>query len=223
MRAFAGGIAEYPLQRDEPILLRDVVPVVRERNRIAAILEASSAGQRPVPQLVHQPLNALLEIIFAIHIGDSFRYLLSEELATLRLEEQPLLTIAIDNLNRILPPIEIANSGGILVVSAGGIYESSILLLDKFWNKARLGIAGEIAVGLPARAEFYIVDSTQPFNMTILEKTCRVLAKCGKYPITPQVFFRGEGALAPVPVLDRGHYLSPAISWILHPRRASRQ
>ena len=56
------------------------------------------------------------------------------------------------NLSRLLPKIEIRpGSDGVLLISAGGEFDASLLLADNLWSGGQVKVDGDIVVAVPAK------------------------------------------------------------------------
>src|SRR5262249_31766515 len=55
------------------------------------------------------------------------------------------------NLSRLLPKIEIRpGSDGVLLITAGGEFDASLLLADNLWSGGQIKVDGDIVVAVPA-------------------------------------------------------------------------
>ncbi|MGR9979312.1 hypothetical protein ACUOII_24115, partial [Escherichia coli] len=91
-----------------------------------------------------------LIILFAEDGSETMRYLMRYEV-TIDREK------AISNLKQILPEVtaEIvdtgANDGKVAVISAGGTYEPSLMLIDDLWVQSPDPECGDLLVTVPSR------------------------------------------------------------------------
>jgi Uncharacterized protein conserved in bacteria len=75
------------------------------------------------------------------------RYLTTQE--DFGLSREALRSLAIANLKRLLPKIEMRRVGGVGLMSAGGNYEASLLLIDDIWSGGQVKVNGDIVVAIP--------------------------------------------------------------------------
>jgi uncharacterized protein YtpQ (UPF0354 family) len=109
-------------------------------------------------------------------------------------------------LTALLPPVQ----GKLLVMSlhAGGIFEASLFLFDRVWDKRELGIEGEIVVAVPSREVLLVTDEGNPVGMTRIAKMATDIASKSGYSITDRLFIRRDGAFVP---LWRGAFDLPLV------------
>ena len=54
--------------------------------------------------------------------------------------------LAVENLKRVLPKIELRCDVEVMLMSAGGNYEASLLLIDDIWSSGQVNVNGDIVV-----------------------------------------------------------------------------
>ena len=64
-----------------------------------------------------------------------------------------------DNLNRLLPKIEMRQDGDVVADTAGGDYEASLLLFDSMWRGGKVKVNSEIVVAVPAKDVLLVTGS----------------------------------------------------------------
>ncbi len=93
----------------------------------------------------------------------------------------------------LLPKIEMRRIGDILLISAGGDYEASLLLIDDIWSGGQIKVDGDIVVAVPARDVLLVTGSR---NRTGLKKVRELAAKYvaeGRYELTDMLFVYRDG------------------------------
>ena len=194
-RVFASNLME-----SGEVLLRNVVPVVKDTGFVTGALKTIQAqGKEPNGFFVREPLNESLDIVYGVDTENSIRYLNQEEFSKLHLQGESLRSIAIENLRHLLPEIQMKQFKGLFIVSAGGTYEASLLLLESFWNKEQFGLKGDFVVGIPSRELLLVADSAEAGAVKSLLHFCREAAGKSSYPLTSQLFRREAGKFVPLP------------------------
>jgi hypothetical protein len=111
-----------------------IVPVVKDRQWLDELHNSLKLKGVKQEHLAER-LNDELVIVYAEDDPRRMRYLTVDEGAGISRAE--LRTLAVENLRRLLPKIEARNYGDVLLISAGGDYEASLLLLDEYGRAGR--------------------------------------------------------------------------------------
>jgi len=133
-----------------------IIPVIKDRQWFEQT-QRRGREQTPPQELVAEPLNSELVVVYA-----------EERLGTLRVlstrddvgDRARLRDLALANLSRMLPKIEIrAGADSILLISAGGDFEASLLLADKLWSSDQIKVDGDIVAAVPAKDVLIVTGS----------------------------------------------------------------
>ncbi len=133
-----------------------IIPVIKDRQWFEQT-QRRGREQTPPQELLAEPLNGELVVVYA-----------EERLGTLRVlstrddvgDRARLRDLALANLSRMLPKIEIrAGADGILLISAGGDFEASLLLADKLWSSDQIKVDGDIVAAVPAKDVLIVTGS----------------------------------------------------------------
>ena len=135
-----------------------------------------------------EPFNSELTIAYAEDLPSSIRFLMMRD----DVVHPALHNLALANLQRLLPKIEMAaGADGIFLISAGGQYEASLLLADNIWSGGQIKVDGDIVAAVPAKDALIVTGSRNAAGLARLRKVATDLAK-GPYALTPVLFvFRG--------------------------------
>lgn len=185
MAEFFSSMAEHDFE--QPILPKDILVVIKD-TQFVKDLEANP--QFGAGHLVFEKLNEELVAVYVVDLPKTVRYLTPEDLVELNIGTTGLRELAVSNLMRVLPDIEQSDAGPVTIISAGGMYETSLLLVDKFWNKEKLGIKGEILVVVPARGAVIVGDSSRADALNSLRLIADRAFQSEAYAISPRVFRR---------------------------------
>ncbi len=118
-------------------------------------------------------------------------------------DRRQLNDLALTNLIRLLPKIEMrAGADKTWLISAGGDYESSLLLLSDLWSGRQIKVDGEIVVAVPAKNALLVTGSHNAAGITRLRKFAAEVAG-GAYDLTKTLFIYRDGKFATFPPSDR--------------------
>jgi uncharacterized protein YtpQ (UPF0354 family) len=167
-----------------------IVPVIKDRQWLVE-LHATLRSQGKTQEQLSDSFNNELVIVYAEDDPTRMRYLTSDEdIGVARAEVRAL---AVDNLRRILPKIEMRGDDHMFLVSAGGDYEASLLLLDEIWTGGQVKVNGDIVVAVPARDVLLITGSRDRIGLKrVREFTAKLVAE-GPYRLTDVLFVYRNG------------------------------
>ena len=143
--------------------------------------------QTPPQELVAEPLNGELVVVYAENRLGALRILSSRDDVG---DRARLRDAALTNLSRLLPKIEIRpGSDGVLLISAGGEFDASLLLAD---NLCQVKVDGEIVVAVPAKD---VLIATGSHNAPGLVRLRAAAAKFASGPngLTTALFVYRDG------------------------------
>jgi uncharacterized protein YtpQ (UPF0354 family) len=104
-----------------------------------------------------------------------------------------LRDLALGNLNRMLPKIEMRQGADhIFLIEAGGNYEASLLLADGIWSSGQIAVDGDIVAAVPDRSALLVTGSRNRDGVARLRKMAAELA-IGPYALTPSLFVYRDG------------------------------
>ena len=167
-----------------------IVPVIKDRQWLDELHNTLKARGTPQQHLAERYNNELV-IVYAQDDPNRMRYLTIQE--DLGLSREALRALAIDNLKRLLPKIEILVYGDVMLVTAGGDYEASLLLIDEIWSGGKVKVDGDIVVAIPARDTLLVTGSRNRAGLKRMrELTAKAMAK-GPYELTDTLFRYRDG------------------------------
>lgn len=175
-----------------------VVPVIKEKAWLDTVRQQLSQYESD-PEILNASLNFAWEafndeliILFAEDSSETMRFLMRHEVTIDRSE-------AIRNLMQILPEIsaemldEEAIGGKVVALSAGGTYESSLLLLDDLWAQNPDPECGELLVTIPSRGKLFFTHADEAANITALRQITEQHYREDDHSLTTQIFTRRNG------------------------------
>lgn len=187
VEAVAAGEAKPALDRSR------IVPVFKTTAWVAAVQRQRQAA--PASQLLTEPYNSELTIVYAEDRPSSIRYLMKRDEVG---DAEGLHRLALANLHRLLPDIEMnAGADGIFLISAGGDYEPSLLLARDVWSSGQIDVDGDTVVAVPAKGVLPVTGSRNQPGIARLRALAAELA-AGPYGLTPALFIDRDGKFVPL-------------------------
>lgn len=185
-------IAQYVdalLSADDKLLPKDIIPIVKDKAFVTETLEhLKGQGKDGTDLFTTEEYNEELVIVYAIDSAQSIRYLNPGALNEIDLQGESLRSLAISNLKRILPGIEVHGKPPFLMLTAGGVFESSLLLLERVWDKRQLGIEGDIVIAVPSRDVLLVADGNSEAALQKLRKQAAQIAGSAAYRLSDRLF-----------------------------------
>lgn len=179
----------------EPVRVPDkldsarIVPLIKDRHWLAGLqrfFKERDATQQPV----FDDLNAELAVVYAEDTPKAMRYLSSRE--NLGVARSELRALAVDNLLRLMPPIEMRQSiDGFFMITSHADYGASLLLVDEIWSGGQIKVDGDIVVAVPAKDVILAGGANHGKSLTAMRATAQKIAK-GRYGLVDTLFvYRG--------------------------------
>jgi uncharacterized protein YtpQ (UPF0354 family) len=172
-----------------------IIPVIKDRPWLEESREALlSRGAKKTPEYVYENFSPDLIIVYAEDSPKNIRYVTPKDLEEIKIEQKQLRELATENLKRLLPKIERRGTNGLYMLTAGGNYEASLLLLDSIWNDGQMDVLGDIVVAVPTR-DLLLVTGSQ--DQEGIEKVTQIVKKSFSegfsYRLTQKLFVYRNG------------------------------
>lgn len=168
-----------------------VTPIIKDKAWVSEI-QASLKSAKPM-ELVYDTLNPELIILYAEDSPKSLRYLTPESITLAKLDKEQLRELAVKNLRRLLTDIQIHGDNGIFMVTAGGTYEASLLLLDELWNDGRMKVDGDYVVAIPSRDMLLVTGSNNQPAVQKIRALAKKIRSESSYSLTSDLFVYRSG------------------------------
>jgi uncharacterized protein YtpQ (UPF0354 family) len=166
-----------------------IVPIIKDRQWFEAMARRGRE-QTPPLDLIAEPLNADLVVVYAENRLGALRILSSRDDVGDRMR---LREAALANLSRVLPKIEIRpGADGVVLITAGGEFDASLLLADNLWSGGKVKVDGDIVVAVPAKD---VLIATGSHNAPGLARLRAAAAKFAAGPngLTSALFVYRDG------------------------------
>jgi uncharacterized protein YtpQ (UPF0354 family) len=167
-----------------------IVPVIKDRKWLSDLQQTLKAQGKEQEHL-SESFNDELIIVYAEDDPTRMRYLTADE--DIGVSRTELRALAIENLRRILPKIEMRAGDHVFLVAAGGDYEASLLLLDDVWSGGQIKVNGDIVVAIPARDVLLVTGSRDRTGVRKVRELATKLVAEGPYGLTDPLFVYRNG------------------------------
>lgn len=82
---------------------------------------------------------------------------------------------------------------GIYLISAGGDYEASLLLVSDLWDREQMPVEGDFIAAIPARDLLIVTGSENPEGIRRVREMASEGAAQFSYRLSPVLFVRKNG------------------------------
>jgi len=159
---------------------KSVVPLVKDEHYV------NSGRNKQTGELsfMNEHLAGDLWIIYAIDTPDAMKSLGKETASQMNLGLPELRPLAIENLRRILPPIERHGDGPVFMLTAGADYVASLILFDDLWNELKESLDGDIVAAIPSRDVLLYTSSESREGIAQMRGTIEEIMQSGGYLVS---------------------------------------
>ena len=142
---------------------------------------------------VEQPLVADLILFYGFDQPSHFMMVAQRDLARLSLDKQRLHSIAITNLRRTIPQLELHKiSSGVFMLTCGGNFEATTLLLDEVWQQVSAMVSNELVVAVPARDIVIFTGADNYDGLAFMRAKVSHFLETGDHTLTRHFLVRNE-------------------------------
>ena len=167
-----------------------IVPVIKHQKWLHNLHSALKARGLQQEHL-SEPFISELVIVYAEDDPDKMRYLTTAEGGGMSREE--LKALAIENLKRIVPSVQLRVHDNIMHMTANGDYDSSLLLIDEIWSGGKVRVDGDIVVAVPARDVLLVTGSRNRGGMRKMRELAAKVVAEGPFELTATLFAYRNG------------------------------
>jgi uncharacterized protein YtpQ (UPF0354 family) len=172
-----------------------IVPVIKDHPWLEEVRQVMlSRGAKTVLEQVYEDFNADLIILYAEDSPKNIHYLTPKNLDDAKIERKDLRQLACQNLKRLIPKIECHGANGLYMVTAGGDYEASLLLLDSIWSDGQMKVQGDIVVAIPTRDLLLVTGSQDQEGIAKVKQMVQKAYNEGSYRLTQKLFVYRNGS-----------------------------
>jgi uncharacterized protein YtpQ (UPF0354 family) len=169
IKAYAAALAKPgPAKVNARLDHKRIVPLVKDRPWLTD-LQRRFKKQDPSQQPLFEDLNKELVVVYAEDTDERTRYLGSTEISGLG--PNKLRELAIDNLMRIMPRIEMRQiAQGAFMITSHADYGASLILVDSIWSGDQIKVNGDIVVAVPAKDVILATGSRDSENLKAMRQ-----------------------------------------------------
>lgn len=163
-----------------------IVPVIKPIEYLDGI-NSLNGDDKSFPMITEQ-YNDQLIIAYAEDLESSIRYLTEDDFKALSISRDTLKSIALRNFDKIIPNIQRQGDGGLFMITAGGDYEASLVLLSSIWTKENFPVDGEFIVAIPNRDMLMVTGSKSKAGIAKLKEIAADSYMTGSYQVSDHLY-----------------------------------
>ena len=178
-------------KKEEPIKKNKIIPVIKDAGYIdemTTTLNQNNKANEPV-SLVYEKYNDKLVIVYAEDGENGIAYFTAERFKESGLNKDSLFSLAMKNLDSVLPKIEILGDKSYYMITAGGTYEASLILITDIWTKENMQVNGDIIIAIPTRDLLLVTGSKDPDGIKKMRSVAKEAWETGPYQLIPDLFY----------------------------------
>jgi uncharacterized protein YtpQ (UPF0354 family) len=141
---------------------------------------------------VETRLVADLIIFYAFDVGSHYEIVSKKDLTRLGLTKEELHDRALQNLRSLRLEVRVNQGDRIMMLTAGGNYEATLLLLPEIWSSVAQMVSGQIVASVPARDILYVTGDSDHENLADLRRWTSKMIEQADKPLS-RVFIRWSG------------------------------
>ena len=168
-----------------------LVPVVKDWGFIEHARKMVGVSGTPDDEIMQtfERYNDSLVVVYAEDSNHTIKYPAWETIAQAGLEMAQLRPLAVENLQRIMPPMQTLKfERNLYGIMAGGSYEASLILIDSIWQERKFEADGDYVIAMPARGYVFITGSQARSVIPRVRHMAVDAHRDSPYPLTDQLF-----------------------------------
>lgn len=166
--------------------MESVIPVIKPIEYLEEINSLNKDG-KSFP-MITEKYNDQLVIAYAEDSKNSIKYLTEGDFKSLSMSMDTLKAIALRNFDKIIPNIQRQGDNGLFMITAGGDYEASLILLSSIWTKENFPVDGEFIVAIPNRDMLLITGSKNKNGINKIREIVADAYKTGNYQVSDHLY-----------------------------------
>lgn len=165
-----------------------ILPVIKDRRFIKSLEEINANFEE---NHIYKFYNEELIVFYVEDRENSIHYITKDDLEQINFPFEDLKQKAIENLSN---NFEMKRHGenGYFMLTAGGNYESSLILLN-IWNHENFLVDGNIVIGIPSRDVLLITGSKDSVNLHRLYDSVQDINETGDHIVSDKIFEFKDG------------------------------
>lgn len=183
------GSTEELYREYDAIQIDAIIPLIKPIAFLESLRELSRQnGLEKEPWVVYEQYNDQLVIVYAEDTPKSIRYFTQEEFDKMGIPKEDLFLMAVENLFRILPPMQRQGGEGLYLVTAGGDFEACLILLGGIWNNENFPVQGDLVVSIPNRDMLIVSGSEEHEKLQVLKEITKEAYTNGHHSLSPYLY-----------------------------------
>jgi uncharacterized protein YtpQ (UPF0354 family) len=171
-----------------------IVPIIKDRTWMTAVLASMRQSSADFPTPLYEDYNSELQVFFAEDSEHNIRYLNQENIEGLPFTRTKLFDVACANLKRMLEnQIEVSGGDGIYMLTAGGNYETSLMLFASLWRGNFLDVMGRTVISIPTRDLLLVTGSEDEEGIARIRDVAAKAMADSPYTVSPVLFVWDDG------------------------------
>ncbi|WP_193215116.1 DUF1444 family protein [Luteolibacter marinus] len=131
-------------------------------------------------------------VLYAFDTGTHFEIVSQGDREELGVSSDELHERAISNLRNLELEVQAHQGARVTMLTAGGDYEATLLLLPEVWDSVQAMVEGDIVASVPARDIIYFVGDSSPENISELRALTSRMLEVADKPLS-RTFLRRSG------------------------------
>ena len=125
--------------------------------------------------------------------GKELRFLMKPELEPAGVKPEELRALGVANLRTLAPNIQLHKGAEYSMITAGGNYESSLLLVPQIWSGSTVKVDGDLVVAVPARNLLFVTGSRTPGGIAKVREVAARALRESPNRLTDTLFVLRDG------------------------------
>lgn len=168
------------------ITIDNIIAVIKPVEYLDEVKAMNKDGKSAA--MITEQYNDQLIIAYAQDNKNNIAYLTEDDFKTLSISRDSLKSIALSNFSKILPNIQRQGGNGLYMLTAGGDYEASLILLSSIWTAENMPVDGDIIISIPNRDMLMITGSNNKAGISKMKGIAAESYKTGTYPISDRLY-----------------------------------
>lgn len=182
-------------EQDAATRRSNILPVVKTAMWLTTSMkQLESAGMPNNNPFLSEPLTSELILVYVEDKPDAMSYVSETDLQTLSVQREDLRALALQNLQRMVPNIQVEGANGRYGIRLDGNYDASMVFLADAW-RSRVEIDGEPVLAVPAREELLVCGSNDVESIASLRNMAAQIMAQSPYGLSAQLYTWRDGAL----------------------------
>lgn len=173
-------------EQPQGVNLDQVIPIIKPVEFLDEVKKLNKDNTSV--KVVTEKYNDQLIIAYVEDTQNNIKYLKEDDFNALSISRDELKSIALRNFDKIIPNIERHGDEGLYLITAGGDYEASLILISSIWTKENFPVDGEFVVAIPNRDMLIVTGSKSKKGIAKIVDIMTDSYKTGNYQVSDQLF-----------------------------------